>query len=253
MDLLNVPKSFYKRLNKGSSRVASNDFYPQQPSCQIPYLYSLFELFLGKRKDGTFVEVGANDGVSFSNTWGLAEQGWRGYLIEPIPEFAESCRRNHKKHTSVSIFQYAIGNQDNKNLVFSIAGALTTANLALRTEYESVDWAVSSLTNEEITVPCKKLDTFLTENEIGYDFDVLVVDVEGFEAEVFSGFNLVEWRPKMLIVELVDTHPDLKSTATSDAQLGERILLSGYRIVSKDVINTVFVREDIWKKVYEVY
>jgi FkbM family methyltransferase len=243
---------FYRRWNKGSSRIASQNFYPQQPSCQIPYLYSLFELFLGKRNDGIFVEVGANDGVSFSNTWGLAEQGWRGYLIEPIPEFADSCRRNHKNHASVSVFQYAIGNLDNKNLVFNIAGALTTANSALRTEYESVDWALSSLTNKEITVPSKRLDTFLTENGLGHDFDVLVVDVEGFEAEVFSGFELVEWRPKMIIVELVDTHPDLKSTATSDAQLGERILLSGYRIVSKDVINTVFVREDIWKIVYEV-
>jgi FkbM family methyltransferase len=243
---------FYRRWNKSSGRAASQNFYPQQPSCQIPYLYSLFELFLGKRNDGIFVEVGANDGVSFSNTWGLAEQGWRGYLIEPIPEFADSCRRNHKKHASVSVFRYAIGDLDNKNLIFNIAGALTTANSALRTEYESVDWALSSLTNKEITVPSKKLDTFLTENDIGHDFDVLVVDVEGFEAEVFSGFKLVEWRPKMLIVELVDTHPDLKSTAASDAQLGERILLSGYRIVSKDVINTVFVREDIWKKVYEV-
>jgi hypothetical protein len=60
------------------------------------------------------------------------------------------------------------------------------------------------------------------------------------------------WKPKMLIVELVDTHPDLQSTANSDAKLGQVILSAGYEIVYKDFINTVFVRKDIWIQAYEI-
>ena len=96
----------------------------------------------------------------------------------------------------------------------------------------------------------KKLDTFLRENEIMIGFDLLVVDVEGLEGKVFSGFSLDLFLPKMIVIELVDTHPHLKATSNSDAVLGQQILSAGYEIVYKDVINTVFIRRDVWEKAY---
>src|SRR5438046_3290669 len=86
-------------------------FYPTVPTCQIPTLSSLFERFFNKRTDGTFVEVGAFDGFTYSNTWGLAEKGWEGLLIEPIPEHARKCRDNHKNHPNIRIAQTAIGDR----------------------------------------------------------------------------------------------------------------------------------------------
>ncbi|MGL4649339.1 MAG: FkbM family methyltransferase, partial [Caldilineaceae bacterium] len=46
----------------------------------------------------TFVELGANDGFSQSNTYYLERfRGWRGVLIEPIPElYAQAARRRPK-------------------------------------------------------------------------------------------------------------------------------------------------------------
>ena len=40
---------------------------------------------------GTFVEVGAFDGWSYSHTVCLAQLGWRGLYIEPVPEHAALC------------------------------------------------------------------------------------------------------------------------------------------------------------------
>ena len=48
--------------------------------------------------------------------------------------------------------------------------------------------------------------TFLINQVIPKQFDLLVVDVEGLEEKVFRGFNLNNWRPKMIIVELIDYH-----------------------------------------------
>src|SRR5579863_7922949 len=43
--------------------------------------------------NGVFVEAGANDGQTQSNTAYFARhRGWRGLLIEPIPELAARCR-----------------------------------------------------------------------------------------------------------------------------------------------------------------
>src|SRR5215470_16901532 len=41
---------------------------------------------------GTFVEVGAFEPVSLSQTWHLEQRGWNGLLIEPVPQHAERLR-----------------------------------------------------------------------------------------------------------------------------------------------------------------
>ncbi len=49
-------------------------------------LWQVFE----HRPRGYFIEVGAYDGVTISNTYFLERMGWSGVLIEPIPE---ACQR----------------------------------------------------------------------------------------------------------------------------------------------------------------
>jgi hypothetical protein len=41
---------------------------------------------------GTFLEIGANDPVLLSQTRHLAQLGWTGVLVEPIPELADRLR-----------------------------------------------------------------------------------------------------------------------------------------------------------------
>jgi len=247
MRLTNFFKSLHLLRNKKIKGFSSAEYFPSQPSCQIPNLDFLFRQFLGERDFGTFVEIGANDGTSCSNTWGLSERGWTGFMVEPMAESALACRKNHKEHPLVSIHQCAIGSLDDVTLKFAVAGMLTTANPNLEAEYVTTEWATPFMTNDKIGIQSKKLDTFLAEIGIEENFDVLVVDVEGFESQVFAGFSLGLWRPKVLIVELVDTHPDLKSTSKIDARLGRSILSTGYTIVYKDYINTVFIRDDVWE------
>src|SRR5262245_53916520 len=45
--------------------------------------------------DGFFVEAGANDGIRQSNTyWFERFRGWRGILVEGVPELVAAARRN---------------------------------------------------------------------------------------------------------------------------------------------------------------
>ena len=231
---------------------AADGWYPGQPTCQIPGLSALYSRFLGDRTDGVFVEVGAYDGVFVSNTWGLAERGWTGLMVEPVPTNAEACRRNHAGHPRVRVVETAVGAEDDATVTLQLAGTLTTANTDAFEEYKSIEWAKGSLSEETVEVPSTTLDTLLATTGTEPGFDVLVVDVEGYEATVFSRFDLPRWRPKMLIVELIDTHPDLSLLATSDARLSRSIQETGYAIVFKDHINTVFVRSDVWADAYQL-
>jgi FkbM family methyltransferase len=229
----------------------SGGYYPTEKTCQISNIGTILEMFLGARNNGVFVEVGANDGINCSNTWGLSVRGWRGLMVEPIPIFAEKCRSNYRLNQSISIHQIAIAGRNEEKTSFKLAGMLTSANDDLHSEYKNVSWSKNLLTPESIQVPSTTLDRFLEDNGVDSDFDLLVVDVEGYEGKVFSGFTLEEWHPKMMIVELADTHPDLNSTRKSDAMLGFAIQAKGYTIVYKDWINTVFVRQDVWKSTFE--
>ena len=226
-----------------------NGFYPMAPTCQISTLPHLFERFFGTRTRGMFVEIGAFDGYSYSNTWGLAERNWDGLLVEPIPEQVLKCRSHHKAHPGVRIIQTAIGAFRGTVSLMS-AGELTTANHAQADEYRATAWARRLVTGTSVEVPIATLDSLLEEEQIVPEFDLLVVDVEGYEREVFAGFSLSRWLPRMLIVELADTHPDLSVTAGKDAQLSIEIQSVGYRIVYKDEINTVFVQEQLFTTTY---
>ena len=55
------------------------------------------ELFKGKT-DGIYVDIGANDGVTLSNTKLLEDLGWEGTCIEPIPSSYEKLVKSRKSN-----------------------------------------------------------------------------------------------------------------------------------------------------------
>ena len=60
-------------------------------------------------KIGTFLDVGANDGVTLSNTRALAERGWRGVLIEPSPKAFALLKENYKGKDGFYFYPFALG------------------------------------------------------------------------------------------------------------------------------------------------
>jgi FkbM family methyltransferase len=226
------------------------DWYSFDQSCQIPYLSSLYIQVFGKSHTGTLVEIGAFDGITFSNSVGLIKRGWKAVLVEPIPAFAKKCRRNYIQYPNAVIVEKAIAAVAGVSEI-RISGPLSTMNTILNSEYKGLDWSKNSVGKKLIQVETTTLNDLLEVQEIEPDFDLLVVDVEGFEGEVFSGFDLKRWHPKAIIVELSDFHPELESGRKEHFYLGRQIIASGYSIIHKDAINTFFVRNDVLDKLFE--
>jgi len=219
-------------------------YYEPAPSCQLAELAGLYSLFLGERGNGFFVEVGAYDGISFSNTSCLAARGWSGMLVEPIPRFAQACRELYKSNNRIEVVESAVGDKDG-DIDITIAGSLTTTSGTLLEAYQGIEWAKQSVENaSSIRVHQTTLDTLLERRVGPRPIDLVVIDVEGAEAAVLRGFSLARWKPRMLIIELVHTHPDLHAVSAGDAHLQRLIEEAGYSVVYKDSINTVFVADD---------
>jgi FkbM family methyltransferase len=196
-------------------------------SCQIPNLGFIYEKVFGQLASGYVVEVCAYDGIYLSNSSCLIEQGWRGLLVEPVEHLADVCRKLYGYNPKVKVLQMAVGaNQGHADLFYM--DTMSSMSQELKAEYETKDWAIPSLRESRtIRVDVDSLDNILEREEVPSSFEVLIVDVEGMETAVFAGLTLNKWKPKMLIVELADFHPDLKTNQTESFQLADDITKQG--------------------------
>jgi len=214
-------------------------------TCQIPELHEIISSRFERDYQGVFVEVGAYDGERFSNTSWLADNGWRGIYIEPSNQFSRLCRLRHVLN-DVSVINVAAGEHDGEATLMQI-GSLSTLSAETFDEYSRIDWArkqIEKECNQQVT-QVRRLDSILTTTQVDRKFDMLVVDVEGFEENVFSGFDLHAWQPKLVVVELCDVHPDFSENTAlveSAKRVRQMILAAGYQEVYQDQINTVFER-----------
>ncbi len=216
-------------------------------SCQIPGLAGVLSDCLGNVRDGQFVEVGAYDGEKFSNTSWLADNGWRGLYVEPSKEFSRLCKLRHCLN-KVQVANCAAGAVSGEATLMQM-GSLSTMNAETFAAYQDIPWAKQQMDSklEHHTTPVRTLDSLLDSHSVSPGFDVLVVDVEGFEESVFRGFDVKRWKPRLMIVELCDDHIDLKShteVMNSASWVRSHILSCNYVEVYRDSINTIFARPD---------
>jgi len=88
-----------------------SSFYRPYPDCQVRGLDAIYNAVFGNLKHGVFVELGAYDGQSVSNTCFLADLGWRGVYVEPIPEFASACATRHWRNLNITVVNAAVGRE----------------------------------------------------------------------------------------------------------------------------------------------
>jgi FkbM family methyltransferase len=164
------------------------------------------EHHLGGRP-GYFVECGANDGYTQSNTYYLSRfRGWKGLLVEPIPMLYELCRSFRPESTVVNC---ALGAEDGgtatmvySDLMSTTIGARATAEADL--EYASQNRPfVARDGNFLVNVPVRTLSSLLDEVRIDR-VDLLVLDVEGFELQVLAGIDFNRHRLSHILIETSD-------------------------------------------------
>lgn len=154
---------------------------------------------------GFFIEAGANDGVSQSNTLYFEKyRKWRGLLIEPIPELAERCRRNRPKSTVENValtpadFQGEQVSMRYCNLMSQVKGAMKSD--AEELEHIGRGCRVQDIESRELLVTAMPLSRIL--DSLGVDrIDLLSLDVEGYELQALQGLDLARHAPRFMLIE----------------------------------------------------
>ena len=150
--------------------------------------------------NGIFVEAGANDGQTQSNTAYFARhRGWRGLLVEPIPELAGRCRLA-RPESIVENCALVASDADGQSVPMTYCGLMSVVDggwsdpEAERAHVET-GRQIQSLTTYRIDVPGRSLSALLDQHGIER-VDLLSLDVEGFERQALEGLDLARHRPR---------------------------------------------------------
>ena len=204
--------------------------------CQVPGLADIYKKVFGYREHGCFVEVGAYNGVSWSDTRALALLGWNGLYVEPVPRQVERCRENCKDLPSIQVVEACCGSYDGTVTVYENS-ALTSTDPEFLALLDAQPWARCSL-DRPFQAQMYRLETLLEELAWPRCYDLLVVDTEGTELDVLLGANLEEWHPILAIIETHNTRDDrLERQAI---EIRDLMTGYGYELIYGDRLNVIY-------------
>lgn len=179
---------------------------------------------------GTFLDLGANDGVTLSNTRALALAGWCGVLVEPSPKAFARLKENCKGFKCLYQYPFAIGNHNGTAILQESSDLLKTGDVALVSTFreDEMERFKSVVTYTPVEVKVFKWKTFLNRLRIK-QFDFISVDIEGLDLDVLKQIDLTN--VKMVCVEFNGKNKQ----AFVDA-------CPGFRLIAENGENLIFAR-----------
>lgn len=150
-------------------------------------------------KGGYFVDIGANDGVTGSNSYLLEKNGWQGLLVEPNPSLVDEL----KKIRSSSIVPYLVSDQMGEVTFHIVSGPGNLHGLsridATPEFFDHIKKHGGEVTEKKVL--CKGLTTILDENNAPENLEFLSIDVEGHELAVLETLDFSKYHPQIIMLE----------------------------------------------------
>jgi FkbM family methyltransferase len=195
--------------------------------------------FFGDDFAGTFLDVGANDGVRDSNTLLLEEHGWSGILVEANPSLASKAAERRPR---CQVFNRVVGASVPDKLesgcsFFLVSGGqknldgLSTINM---TDHLRDQVRVYGGRIEEVQLIISTLDEIWRTANLAPVPDFMSLDIEGAELEALKGYDWQRRPPRLLLIE--------DSTRNLDQSVPEYLLQRGFYRVHRTGVNDWYVR-----------
>lgn len=155
-------------------------------------------------KVGKFLDLGANDGITLSNTRALAERGWQGVLVDASPRAFKRLENNYKGLHNFHLYNIAVSSETGI-VQFNESGPLLgTHDVGLVSTFHNseMDRFKSVVNYETVEAKCLTWDAFIAGSPIK-EFDFVSIDIEGNEMQVLPFMDLsktqlicIEWNGK---------------------------------------------------------
>lgn len=163
---------------------------------------------------GFFIEIGANDGVTQSNTLYFERyRNWRGVLVEPSHTNFFKCRSNRSPQSKVYCAACVPFDYKERFVPIVYSNLMSVADLPgsdIGDVQQHARTGKQFLQSDEdvftFGAEAKTLNDILIHAEAPKQIDLFSLDVEGVELQVLEGVNHDQFRFRWLLVECRSFH-----------------------------------------------
>jgi FkbM family methyltransferase len=179
-----------------------------------------------------FIGIGANDGVTHDPLYPFVRDfGWRGIMVEPIPEAFAALKCNYARFGDVTLIQAAVGLSDGQGTIYTVEGSdQTSMMMSLHSSFNRDMLLKGKQWHPDLEkrvvqrqVPVMSFPTLLTKTD-GREVHVLKIDTEGYDLEILKSIELSRLSPKLIIAEHANLSKDEK------IEMADILLNHGYRV-----------------------
>lgn len=150
----------------------------------------------GFKRNGIFVEIGAADGVTLSNTFMLEKVlGWRGVLVEPSVFWHDNLKENRIAQIDT---RCCTGESGRAIKFFATRNPLLSS---ISTNRFSDSHASERFQGVESSVLSVSLNDIFIEYKLPLEIDYLSIDTEGNELEILTNFDFNRFKFKFATIE----------------------------------------------------
>jgi len=167
------------------------------------------EIFYQK-KNGVFVDIGAYDGITISNTYFFEKElNWTGICIEPHSEiFKELCKNRKSINVNACIYReekemtyWEILDRSDTRIISLLSGLeCCYTPIYFQTFFPDLDDLISRNLIKKINVKTQILNNILKEHGVN-KIDLLCIDTEGSELEILKSIDFFKFEVDVIVVE----------------------------------------------------
>lgn len=196
----------------------------------------VYENFFSHKKDGFFLDIGAHDGVSFSNTYFFEKElGWKGICFEPLPHlFAQlrACRNCVCINACVSDTEGTVPFLHLDSCDEMLSGMCCTYDQRqLKTVMHDIDTLGGQC--NILQLPSVNLNKVLKEHTITH-IDFLSLDTEGSELEILKSIDFSMITIDVIAVENNFNEPHVQTFLES----------KGFILITHLHVDDIYIRAD---------
>lgn len=202
-------------------------FYSQVAQDLLAYTY-----FKGK-KEGFFIDIGAYDGITISNTYLFENLGWKGICVEADPDRFKLLKNNRK----CDCYNLAMHSKTAKKLEFITSNCNVLNVLKEQASNKHIERMKMEGHQKElntITVDSITFDDLMSKNypDVKH-IDFLSIDIEGGE---------------LMVLETIDFNKYSFELMTIEGHYEEDLLVNfmkerGYKVLIKADFDILFIKE----------
>jgi FkbM family methyltransferase len=181
---------------------------------------------------GTFLDLGCNDCITFSNTRALALKGWKGVFVDPSKKAMDRCKVLYNGHKGYYFYPVAVSNHNGKAILQESGPLCSAEDVALVSTFHQSEMERFKRTvqYEPVEVTTYKWKTFLNRLRLK-SFDMISIDVEGDELNILPEMDLIE--TKLVAIEW-NSKPKLKTEYEK--------YLGGFNLIYTSGENLIYAR-----------